>query len=213
MTGTAAEALDASDARHWEGIVAKKADAPYRPGQRVHSWIKIKNSRVQEGIVVGWKPGSGRRAGTIGSLLLAIPEDGGLTYIGKVGTGFTDAVLDDLYGRLEPLRTKDEPGHRAGAEARCKGRGVGATRRWWVRCGSVSGPTTAGFATRVGGDCGRTRARTRCVGRASRGEHPGRHESPGQCLPLLGSIRQEQPRRRSTRPVGQFAGAVVGTSQ
>ncbi len=107
MSGSAAEALDASDARRWEGIVAKKADAPYRPGQRVHSWIKIKNSRVQEGIVVGWKPGSGRRAGTIGSLLLAIPEDGGLTYIGKVGTGFTDAVLDDLYGRLEPLRRKD----------------------------------------------------------------------------------------------------------
>ena len=109
MTGTAAEALDASDARHWEGIVAKKADAPYRPGQRVHTWIKIKNSRVQEGIVVGWKPGSGRRVGTIGSLLLAIPENGGLTYIGKVGTGFTDAVLDDLYGRLEPLRTKESP--------------------------------------------------------------------------------------------------------
>ena len=124
MAGTAAEALEASDARRWEGIVAKKADAPYRPGQRVHSWIKIKNSRVQEGIVVGWKPGSGRRAGTIGSLLLAIPAghssvggdvdsdggpDGGLTYIGKVGTGFTDAVLDDLYGRLEPLRSEHSP--------------------------------------------------------------------------------------------------------
>jgi len=109
MVGTAGEALAASDARSWEGIVAKKSDAPYRPGQRVHSWIKIKNSRVQEGIVVGWKPGSGRRAGTIGSLLLAIPERGGLTYIGKVGTGFSDTVLDDLYGRLEPLRTKDSP--------------------------------------------------------------------------------------------------------
>jgi len=109
LTGTAAEALADSAERQWEGIVAKLADSTYQPGRRSRSWIKIKNFLDLEVVIVGWSPGSGRRAGTVGSLLLAVPDtDGRLRYAGKVGTGFTDAILDQLMAALGPLRT-DRP--------------------------------------------------------------------------------------------------------
>ena len=48
-------------------------------------------------MIVGWKPGAGRREGSVGSLLLAVPDASGApAYAGKVGTGFTDAILDQL---------------------------------------------------------------------------------------------------------------------
>lgn len=56
-------------------------------------------------LIAGWRPGHGRRADSIGSLLLAIPTPDGLRYAGKVGTGFTTACLADLQRRLEPLAT------------------------------------------------------------------------------------------------------------
>ncbi|MBM9469045.1 ATP-dependent DNA ligase [Nakamurella leprariae] len=106
LTGTVQEALDATDELGWEGVVAKRATSVYQPGKRSGSWIKLKHQRTQEVVLVGWKPGNGRRAGTIGSLLLAVPaDDGRLRYAGKVGTGFTDAILDDLFRRLDELRT------------------------------------------------------------------------------------------------------------
>jgi bifunctional non-homologous end joining protein LigD len=105
LSGSAPDALRDSAERQWEGIVAKRGDSTYQPGRRSHSWIKIKNFRDLEVVVVGWSPGSGRRAGGIGSLLLAVPEpDGTLRYAGKVGTGFTDTVLDQLFRTLDPLR-------------------------------------------------------------------------------------------------------------
>ena len=105
LPGPAAEALQDSADRRWEGIVAKLGDSTYQPGRRSHSWIKIKNFRDLEVAVVGWTPGSGRRAGTVGALMLAVPDgSGGLRYAGKVGTGFTDAILDQLMAALDPLR-------------------------------------------------------------------------------------------------------------
>jgi len=107
LTGTVRDALQGSRDRLWEGIVAKRADSTYQPGRRSHSWIKIKNFHDLEVVIVGWKPGAGRREGSLGSMLLAVPDaDGGLRYAGKVGTGFTDTILDQLTAALEPLRTK-----------------------------------------------------------------------------------------------------------
>ena len=107
LTGTVREALQGSVDLDWEGIVAKRADSTYLPGKRSRSWIKIKNFRDVEVVIVGWKPGAGRREGSVGSLLLAVPDgDGGLTYAGKVGTGFTDTILDQLMAVLEPLQTR-----------------------------------------------------------------------------------------------------------
>lgn len=95
----------ASSAEHGlEGVVAKRPDSPYRPGRRTREWVKIKHSRMQEVIVVGWQEGAGRRTGTVGSLLLAVQDDEGMTYVGKVGTGFSDRDLDDmrsLFARME----------------------------------------------------------------------------------------------------------------
>jgi bifunctional non-homologous end joining protein LigD len=106
LAGGAGEALQDSADRSWEGIVAKRGDSTYQPGRRSHSWIKIKNFLDLEVVIVGWSPGSGRRAGSVGSLLLAVPDaDGRLRYAGKVGTGFTDSILDQLMGTLAPLHT------------------------------------------------------------------------------------------------------------
>ncbi|HLT85622.1 MAG TPA: non-homologous end-joining DNA ligase, partial [Phototrophicaceae bacterium] len=86
--------LDAAVAasRQWrlEGVVAKRRDAQYTPGRRSRSWLKIKHVTTQEAVVVGWRPGQGNREGKVGSLLLALPQDGELQYIGRVGTGFSE---------------------------------------------------------------------------------------------------------------------------
>ncbi|MDK3257559.1 non-homologous end-joining DNA ligase [Blastococcus capsensis] len=96
----------ASRANELEGVVAKRLDSPYRPGARSPDWRKVKNVRAQSVVVGGWRPGAGRRAGTIGSLLFGVHDDAGrLVYAGHVGTGFTDRALRDLQGSLAPRRT------------------------------------------------------------------------------------------------------------
>ena len=87
-----------------EGIVAKRAASPYRPGTRSHDWRKIKALCLQDCVIVGWTPGKGGRAATLGSLLLAVYDDGRLRYAGNVGTGFTHAFLADLLERLQELQ-------------------------------------------------------------------------------------------------------------
>ncbi|WP_312675177.1 non-homologous end-joining DNA ligase [Microbacterium sp.] len=102
-------ALAASEEFGLEGVVVKDPASRYRAGQRSPSWLKLKNTRMQEAVIVGIRPGKGEREGTLGSLLLAVPEDGDLRYIGRVGTGFTDRILRDLLARLEPLRVPRAP--------------------------------------------------------------------------------------------------------
>jgi bifunctional non-homologous end joining protein LigD len=84
-----------------EGIISKKAEAPYRHA-RTKTWLKVKCTQRQEFVIVGWsesdKKGRGFRA-----LLLAVNEADGLRYAGKVGTGFSNAVQHDLLGRFEAL--------------------------------------------------------------------------------------------------------------
>jgi bifunctional non-homologous end joining protein LigD len=87
-----------------EGIVAKRAASPYRPGTRSADWRKIKALCLQDCVIVGWTPGKGGRAATLGSLLLAVYDDGRLRYAGNVGTGFTHAFLADLLDRLQELQ-------------------------------------------------------------------------------------------------------------
>jgi bifunctional non-homologous end joining protein LigD len=105
------EVLARARAGKLEGVIAKRLDAPYAPGRRSPDWIKAPFIRTQEVLVVGWKAGEGRRAGTIGSLLVAVRDRAGgpLSFAGGVGTGFTDAMLHDLAGRLAPLRRDSAP--------------------------------------------------------------------------------------------------------
>ncbi|HVC69565.1 MAG TPA: non-homologous end-joining DNA ligase [Acidimicrobiales bacterium] len=107
--GPGADVLQASRDQGLEGIVAKRLDSPYLPGKRTSSWTKVKNIRTQEVVVGGWTPGQGSRRGRFGSLLLGIPSASGLVYVGQVGTGFSDAILDDLGSRLGSLRSMTKP--------------------------------------------------------------------------------------------------------
>jgi len=92
-----------------EGVLAKKRDSTYLPGKRSHSWVKLKHHRAQEVVVGGWTEGKGARAGRVGALLLGIPGDDGLEYVGKVGTGFGDKDLDAMAARFAKLERGSSP--------------------------------------------------------------------------------------------------------
>jgi len=96
-------------ARGLEGVMAKKLDAPYEAGKRSRCWLKIKNINRQEVVIGGWLPGAGNREGRLGSLIIGYYDEGGLRLAGKVGTGFTDRMLDDLGRTLEPLARPTSP--------------------------------------------------------------------------------------------------------
>ena len=104
-----ADVLAAAAAAGLEGVVAKRLDAPYRPGARSADWIKVKNTFRQEVVVGGVNPGKGGRAGQIGSLLAGVQTAAGLAYAGRVGTGFTEQTLGLLHQRLTPLRRATSP--------------------------------------------------------------------------------------------------------
>jgi bifunctional non-homologous end joining protein LigD len=106
--GGAAGVLADSIAKGLEGVVGKPLTSLYHPDQR-RDWIKVKNVKQQEVIVCGWKPGAGRRADMIGSLLLGVYQDGKLRYVGHVGTGFTQDMLDELMAELTPLGRDTSP--------------------------------------------------------------------------------------------------------
>lgn len=97
FAGGGAGVFAASQENGLEGVVAKRLSSVYRPGLRSPDWRKVKNFRTQSVVVGGWRPGQGRRAGGIGSLLVGVPDDEGrLVYVGHVGTGFSDQDLRDL---------------------------------------------------------------------------------------------------------------------
>ena len=86
-----------------EGIISKRADGAYQQ-TRTRSWLKIKCRQSDEFVIVGF--GASEAAGGIGALLLAEADDGGLRYVGRVGTGFSMPEMQSLHARLEALRTK-----------------------------------------------------------------------------------------------------------
>ena len=103
------EALAFSRQHGLEGVVAKGLTSIYEPGRRSPAWVKIKNLRTQEVVIGGWTRRNGRRAGSIGAILLGVPGTNGLDYLGKVGTGFTDAMLYDLAADLGRLAAPESP--------------------------------------------------------------------------------------------------------
>jgi bifunctional non-homologous end joining protein LigD len=89
-----------------EGIMSKKADAPYK-GTRTRNWLKVKCIERQEFVIVGWSE-SDKRLG-FRSLLLASRDGRKLTYVGKVGTGFSAKSIDEMMERMRPLETGKAP--------------------------------------------------------------------------------------------------------
>jgi DNA ligase D-like protein (predicted ligase)/DNA ligase D-like protein (predicted polymerase)/DNA ligase D-like protein (predicted 3'-phosphoesterase) len=109
LPGDGPEALGYARQQRWEGVVAKKRDSTYQPGRRSSSWIKDKIWNTQEVVIGGWRQGEGGRSSGIGALVLGIPEDGGLHFAGRVGTGFTEKELSKLKATLKPLHTDESP--------------------------------------------------------------------------------------------------------
>jgi bifunctional non-homologous end joining protein LigD len=101
--------LDAAKEQGLEGIIAKKADSPYRPGKRTREWLKIKTHGRQEFVIAGYTKGQGRRAGRLGSLVLAVNRGGEPHYAGNCGTGFSEDEIDRLMAKLRPLERKSPP--------------------------------------------------------------------------------------------------------
>jgi len=83
-----------------EGVMAKRLASPYQPGKRSQDWIKIKKSLKLDLVVGGYIPGKGERSPYFGGLLLGAYERGLLYYVGRVGSGFTEAELAEITGSL-----------------------------------------------------------------------------------------------------------------
>ncbi|MFE7742535.1 ATP-dependent DNA ligase [Nocardia sp. NPDC057455] len=106
LDGSGAEALRYSRDHGLEGVVAKRKDSVYLPGKRGHSWVKQRNWRTQQVLIGGWRRSTARE---FKSLLVGIPHDGRLVYVGRVGTGFDDSNLRELAARLRKLERKTSP--------------------------------------------------------------------------------------------------------
>jgi bifunctional non-homologous end joining protein LigD len=91
----------------WEGLIAKRAQAPYVPG-RSRDWLKLKCVWEQEFVIGGYTDPAGSRT-DFGALLVGYYEEGQLRYAGKVGTGYTAAALRELGARLRELETPKSP--------------------------------------------------------------------------------------------------------
>jgi bifunctional non-homologous end joining protein LigD len=94
--------------------MAKRRASTYAAGRRSRQWLKLKHTRTQEVVVVGWRPlhaGEPREdERSVGSLLLAVPgPDGALRYAGRVGTGFSDTDRTAMAARLSAVRRTTPP--------------------------------------------------------------------------------------------------------
>ncbi|HEX5928090.1 MAG TPA: non-homologous end-joining DNA ligase [Solirubrobacterales bacterium] len=103
-------------AKGWEGLIAKRADSTYVHG-RSGDWLKLKCSFEQELVIGGFTPPQGSRR-HFGALLVGYYEGGTLRYAGKVGTGFSEAMLAQLGTMLEKLEVPKTPFERGGGQPR-----------------------------------------------------------------------------------------------
>ena len=107
----------------WEGVIAKRRDAPYEHRRSPH-WLKMKCEATQELVVGGFTDPQGTRIG-LGALLVGYYEDDQFVYAGKVGTGFHTKLLRELRERLGSLEIAAPPFTRA--------TGLPRVRAHWVR--------------------------------------------------------------------------------
>jgi bifunctional non-homologous end joining protein LigD len=109
VAGDGPAMIEASRMQNLEGVMAKLLDSPYQPGVRTDAWLKIKNHLRQEFVIGGWLDGQGRRQGVPGAILVGSYDGDDLVYAGKVGTGFTERMLDDLAQRFQALAGAESP--------------------------------------------------------------------------------------------------------
>jgi bifunctional non-homologous end joining protein LigD len=97
VTGEGKAYYDAAVERGLEGVVAKRLDSRYFPGKRADCWLKIKRCETFAAVIIGFVPEGTR---DFGALIVATEINGTLTSVGKVGSGFTDRVRDEINGFL-----------------------------------------------------------------------------------------------------------------
>jgi bifunctional non-homologous end joining protein LigD len=114
---------DDACAQGWEGVIAKRRDAPYEH-RRSKAWLKMKCEASQELVVGGFTDPQNSRVG-LGALLVGYFEDGDFVYAGKVGTGFNTRLLRELRERLDKIEIDKPPFTRA--------IGLPNIRAHWVR--------------------------------------------------------------------------------
>ncbi len=95
-----------------EGMMAKRKDSPYLPGQRTSGWLKVKNQQNEEVLIAGFTEAGGSRE-KFGALVMGIRKYGELIYVGNVGTGFDRQSLEELHEKMAPLVRKTSPFHEA----------------------------------------------------------------------------------------------------
>jgi bifunctional non-homologous end joining protein LigD len=91
-----------------EGLVAKRPNSVYESGRRSGAWIKLKITKAHEFVIGGYTLPEGSRS-HFGSLLVGYQSPNGLMFAGRVGTGFSEKLLANLYGKLEKLKTTSCP--------------------------------------------------------------------------------------------------------
>jgi bifunctional non-homologous end joining protein LigD len=92
-----------------EGIIAKNKFSKYFQGTRSTDWLKIKNTKTQDCVVIGYTPGEGNREKYFGSLILAVFEQGQLRFAGHTGSGFNTNQLKRAYNTIQNMRIEKSP--------------------------------------------------------------------------------------------------------
>ena len=202
--GDAARMLQAACEMKLEGIICKKADAPYTSG-RGHDWLKVKCSGREEFLVIGWTEPAGSRTG-LGALHLGYYDpQGRLHYAGGVGTGFSDETLMMLRDRLDGLGTAPPArpdGRRRGPGAHHPlgkaGTGGRDLLRRLVRCRPGAACRVPGLARGQGAEGCRARSR-RPGGRTPRRHPEGLHWLRQKKGPIIAVPPKKNPTDRPQR--------------
>ena len=103
LRGSKDELLRVAQEFGLEGLVAKRPNSIYESGRRSGAWVKFKITKSQEFVIGGYTLPEGNRK-YFGSLLVGYPGPDGLTFAGRVGTGFSDKVLANLYAKFQKLK-------------------------------------------------------------------------------------------------------------
>ncbi|MCB0493190.1 MAG: non-homologous end-joining DNA ligase [Cyclobacteriaceae bacterium] len=101
--------FEAAREHNLEGIMAKDKTSRYLPGKRSDAWLKVKVRNTRECVIIGYNEGKGNRSKAFGGLHIAEMVKGELVYRGKVGTGFTDAAIKDVFKLIKKLKETDKP--------------------------------------------------------------------------------------------------------
>ena len=109
QVGDGAAMLEGSERAGLEGLMAKRLDSRYEEGRRSGTWLKVKHHESQELVIGGWAEGEGKRQGLPGALLVGYFEGPDFVYAGKVGTGFTEKMLERLAKLMKPLERDSSP--------------------------------------------------------------------------------------------------------